>query len=398
MDAPGFDTLIKKDADTADTLALIVRTINDFYQTKFVRECAKELCAPGTPRNECLRNVFDYALRNIKFILDTAGRENVFTPALTIIKGEGDCKKITVFIASVLKAAGIEPVLKHVVYTSDDPWTHIYVIVPNPTLPNYIAIDPADNSEFGKEVSYKSSTLYFLDGKKMELHQMGSPNWNENSFSTGCHSMTADLDHIGAAVFRSPFNTTQTHKGKFSLAEQRGAFLKLIENNLHGAATNLVALTQSNPEQLNVFWKNFGGSPDSLKEAILKGAAKKQVGNIFEDIGNYAAAAVPIVNAATNLVTTIAPNSGIAKSFQLMSHTATAHENSAIPGAIPLDAAGHSYPPYQPSAGSFFSPVGFIFKSALLISMLHVSPDLKSILTTAAVMLPVLFLFVKKKF
>jgi hypothetical protein len=306
-----FDTLIKADATTDDTLALIVSTAKDYSKHGFAQECAKLLCPPGTDRDTCLRNVFNYYCRNVKYILDQKGIEKVYTPARTISEGEGDCKKAATYIASVLLATGrpdLVPVFKWVLYSGNDEFSHIYVIVPiNGSTNNYVTLDPTNNCQYDKEVKYNNGTLYFVNGKKMELRQMGySDNemkgrfnipWS-NHINEGTSKMTNDLEQIslpgiGAASSKAiKLPVPAAHKaivakltqGKPQLAaslnniplvNQRGAFLQLIKTNSGGIASNLVQVLAKKPDALNALWKTIGGDETHLKQMILAGSKVK---------------------------------------------------------------------------------------------------------------------------
>ena len=204
MENVGFDKTIKKDANTDDTLRLIVHTAIVYSKGDFAKHTAKLLCPKGTSRDACLRAIFDYYCRNVVYKLDPTGTEIINTPNKTIIDGQGDCKKAATFIASILLAAGIEPIFKHVFYDNNDQYTHIYIIVGTPD--NYITLDPTNNCNYDKEVKYKHGTLYFVNGKKMDLKlvgklddvhdntpsQVAGINWSGN-----CASMHDDLSIIG---------------------------------------------------------------------------------------------------------------------------------------------------------------------------------------------------------
>lgn len=170
----GFDKLIKKNASVEDTLDLIVKVANECSKKSYVNSIVKRF-SPIHDRNEFLRNVFNYYCRNVVYQLDGTGTEEVHNPELTITNGTGDCKKAATFLASILIAAGIEPVFKHVYYEGEQDYTHIYIIVPDPDFKNYITLDPTNNCEYDKEVNYKSATLYFTNGTNMELRHMGKP-------------------------------------------------------------------------------------------------------------------------------------------------------------------------------------------------------------------------------
>lgn len=190
-----FD-IVKQNATVDDTLRTIVNAVNQCKQSAFIQQVVAEISKLHNPQTDKLgfiRELFAFICRNLTYKLDINGIEEVWTPELTMREKIYDCKKGSVFIASVLAAAGIEPILKHVYYASPgggvENWTHIYTIVPNPDTNNYITVDTTNDCRFNTEVNYKTGTLYFLNGKKMELHMMG----NSNAVQTLTPEQRADL-------------------------------------------------------------------------------------------------------------------------------------------------------------------------------------------------------------
>lgn len=516
----GFNTLIKADADTRDTLQLIVHTVNSYSHSAFALACAKKLCPPGTSSEDCTRNIFNYYCRNVDYVLDQPGIEKVYTPQRTIIEGGGDCKKSATFLASVLVAAGITPVLKHVHYKGNDNYTHIYVIVPNPDLSNYITLDPTNHCKYNEEVSSNRQTLYFLNGKVMELRAMGNANLNTSNLTwsedvlRGTDEMMGDLETVGdsllgkhhhglrsllphlstrarmlvikhhvnphtailadalgvspvdgkkmmglelvegsegvygpdfiegpdyifgpdyigkrkkGGLFKKLFNVWKST----SLAALRGPFLFLVKFNVHNLAKHLLKAFEEHPAKVEKFWTQFGGKTSSLKKVIVSGAKKKRLLGPADDYGmiygpdfigacssmGFApaaalAAATPILVAVANLFKG-SKNKSASDGFAAAADAATgisSDPNFKPPTDTPIDKEGetgnapgaleHSYERIlrqeKESKGSFFSPVGFVFKTVLIISILHINPTLKSYLESIAISAPILFYAVKK--
>lgn len=273
MEAIGFDKLISKHASTEDTLRLIVDTVNDYSKSGFVRDAVKKLCPPGTDRNTCIRNIFDYYCRNVDYLLDDKGVEKVYTPARTISEGAGDCKKAATLVASFLVAAGINPVLKHVFYQGNDDYTHIYVIVLN-SDGTYITLDPTNNCKFNSEVSYSHGSLHFLDGKVMELRQMGNSGMGGKviqnfDFADGLHDVMSEIESIGNSGVIPGTGGTVPHD------IQRETFLKIVRMNQEDIASIIALALSSDPHALDSYWKSIGGDIAELKKAVIDGAKKK---------------------------------------------------------------------------------------------------------------------------
>lgn len=334
-----FDILVKQNATVDDTLRLIINAVNHCKSSPFVQKIVDELHLSDRVKSpwpqvqqdykyEQIKKLFDWICRNAKYKLDNPGIEEVWTPEKVILEGTFDCKKISVLISSVLACAGIDSVLKHVYYSGADgsleDFTHIYVIVPNPDLQNYITVDPTNECRYNKEVESNKQTLYFLNGKKMDLHMMGrapqapappaapapQPGVNTDCFTSQVHNTACQLENemsgimggtlpgqtIGLLNKTGNFNYTVAgqilHDAKvLPFAPIRAAFLGLLylggllkntslKINLPYNLANAWGHTSTDPNpdnnsasQFKKMWWEFGGEADGapLKKAILAG-------------------------------------------------------------------------------------------------------------------------------
>lgn len=315
-----FDILVNKNATVDDTLRLIVNAVNVCKNSPFVQKIVQEL-GPVSNKEVFIKKLFDWICRNAKYKLDVPGIEEVWTPEKVIREGTYDCKKISVLISSVLQAAGIESILKHVYYSGTDgslkDYTHIYVIVPNPDEYNYITVDPTNDCKYDSEVQSSKQTLYYLNGKKMELHMMGRP------YSTGAAQPAnpVTLPYVpDTSCFRSVVNATacqlesqmmgasnygnDTIAGSnqyfsYTLAEEvkhiaavpllsapRAAFLgllylgKLLANTpiKLNLARWIAFAWNANPNGFRKLWWSLGGEADA---SVIQTALKKIVGGVI---------------------------------------------------------------------------------------------------------------------
>lgn len=552
MENIGFDKLIKKNASVDDTLALIIKSSIECSKMPFVKSIVEKL-GPTTPKSEFIRRVFDYYCRNVEYTLDKEGTESVHTPALVIVNGKGDCKKAATFLASVLIAAGIEPIFKHVYYDGSDLYTHIYIIVGNPDYNNYITLDPTNDCKFNKEVDYRTGTLYFTNGKHMELRLMGASkpqhhqqhhqNYNNRGmfnipfateiyagsdemcgiieetavgfnlsdikrlqhlkphpqknfipahktflhhkdihphhavlydifemhptkglmagpeYISGFHLfeklkevvqvIKKDIQHVAAQV--GPLLSKVVDKFKtVSLAIPRGAFLGLVELNVHGLATHLIDAWNIDHEKVDNKWKSIGGDPNILKKAMVSGSKRKAIlgpDNIMgydmvlgpEDIQGYGtingpqyvgvvvatglaaaiASATPVLVMISKMIHEMKPNSpadaalsGVAAgavgaasdpAFNPNAPEFVAHMdatgNPVYPPSYPGEAPGQYGPPH--SGNICGSVPGFIFKVLLLLILnpFHFNPSVISVLSWIAIVAPITIYygFIKKQ-
>jgi Transglutaminase-like superfamily len=281
--------ILATDATVDDTLEAIVNTVNDWSNNPFSVEAAKAFDPKGN-KLDYMHRLFDWCCANVDYKLDPNGTEYINTPNLTFLNGTGDCKKITIFLASILKAAGITPVLKHVYYDGNTRYSHIYVIVPYPDLSNYITLDPTNECKFNKEVEYADATLYFLDGSKkeldMDLVMMGNSNTGNDMvgiIAHGCRGMDNSMGIIAMNV-ANPTHAeilkkllpkhpaTAEHLANIPIENQRGSFLEMVKMNVDGLATHLLTAMAKNPEGFSDFWGKIGGNVNEIKQAVLDGA------------------------------------------------------------------------------------------------------------------------------
>ena len=305
-------------ASIQDTIRYILNFVNKYSSDPFVVQFASDL-QPSGDKEQFIKRLFNYICQNGYYKLDEDGEEEVWTPAKTIRtrnsagKFQYDCKKITILIGSILKAAGIDPVLKHVYYTDDKggykDYTHIYIIVPYPDMQHYITVDPTNSCMYNTEVDHDKATLYFLNGQTQEaapmnLHLMGNNNQKSKSpsvlsmfgESAGCvecdmnaivrksnYNYEADTIGLKNDYFSFTAGEKAGHIAKVALLSiPRNAFLgilylgKLLANTplkLNWAA-RLAAAWNKNKAQVRKTWWKLGGTADAkaLQTAIIKGS------------------------------------------------------------------------------------------------------------------------------
>lgn len=73
-------------------------------------------------------SIFCYVLENVQYKVDVAGYQFIKSPARLLSDGEGDCKSMTIFIASCLWCLGISCKIRFVGFGSGSQYTHVYPI------------------------------------------------------------------------------------------------------------------------------------------------------------------------------------------------------------------------------------------------------------------------------
>lgn len=358
-----FQLDITDNATTQDTVDTIIKVINKTTLEGFAPQLARAL-NPNTDKLQYIKRLFDFICENVNYKEDPAGWEKVVTPAKLFLDTQGDCKKMTTAIAAVLKAAGIEPLLKVVSYDGHN-WKHIYVITKIDG--KYYTLDPVNKKTFDSEVGHKLAAVYNLAGNfeimpGTKLSVLGSAS---NDFDKGLSSLCNDMDSINlsgmfggssnvcgidldeisehyskninpgmsglldklkaavnrvATVVKTDVNKVVTvvkadvnaitKDAKIVLAAPlRGAFLGLIllgkelektPLKMHLALHLAQAWQHDNGKKLSDIWTSFGGKPSELKAVIVKGSGTPIAG--IEGLGIIAEVGAALAAAAPILV------------------------------------------------------------------------------------------------
>lgn len=78
--------------------------------------------------DEKCRAVFSYLARNVHYKLDPYGVQYIKTPARLLRDGEGDCKSLTMFIASCLHVLNVPCRVRFVNFDGGCQYTHVYPV------------------------------------------------------------------------------------------------------------------------------------------------------------------------------------------------------------------------------------------------------------------------------
>jgi len=94
------------------------------------KECTKEFAKYLKGRNilETCKNIFYFLKKNIKYIKDKEGIQDVKSPCKTFSDGFADCKSLSIFAASILKNLKIPYKYRLASYSNSKIPTHIYVV------------------------------------------------------------------------------------------------------------------------------------------------------------------------------------------------------------------------------------------------------------------------------
>lgn len=87
--------------------------------------------------------IFGYLIDKVTYREDPDGVQLVKTPARLLHDGVGDCKSMSIFIASCLHCLGIPFVFRFVGFTNNQIYSHVYVVA-NPGTAKQVILDPVE--------------------------------------------------------------------------------------------------------------------------------------------------------------------------------------------------------------------------------------------------------------
>jgi hypothetical protein len=253
----------------------------------------------GRTDQETARNIFNWVVTNIKYNKDGAN-QIVRLPSGILRTKEGDCKSMSLLIASLLANNGITPTFIYTSYRPDPTPSHIYVEMQDGTILD--AVWRRYNSEKTPTHKYKKimdiSYLSGIDGCSCGL---GAINLKPKQKTTQTKKPLINLSKVGQGV------------KKVGLSAGRTLFLAMIKNNLDGTASKLAT---GNVTSQMALWKKAGGDSTALGNAIKTGASKpakklnflpklkgillkKKINGIGEDVDKQTINAIRLVATGT---------------------------------------------------------------------------------------------------
>lgn len=72
--------------------------------------------------------IFCYVIDNVQYQVDKAGYQFIKSPARLLTDGVGDCKSMTIFIASCLHCLGVKHTIRFVNFDGGKQYSHVYPI------------------------------------------------------------------------------------------------------------------------------------------------------------------------------------------------------------------------------------------------------------------------------
>lgn len=216
-----FLDTVSLSADGDATVNLITKTINQHTNSDYIKQVVNILRYEPAPDNiEFAKRLFYICCYLIKYRKDPEGHEIIFTPAMLMKVKQGDCKKFTTFICTVLKAAGINSASKVCSYEPGADWQHIYAIMFTDNQKGYITLDPVNHKKYDSEVRYYKARVNFFNftySKTLmnKLSVMGNlpenfaNNFNLQGIGDACGAILSDLGGVeDTGLYQSLINPT----------------------------------------------------------------------------------------------------------------------------------------------------------------------------------------------
>ena len=129
MISDGKNRLIKIGGN-ADVVNAFCSCYEEFKNqpTKLVRQLKEVAGIGGADRESVCEAVFGYMCENVRYQLDPDGEQYIKSPARLLKDGCGDCKSLTMFIASCLHCLGIPCIVRFVNFDGGNQYTHVYPV------------------------------------------------------------------------------------------------------------------------------------------------------------------------------------------------------------------------------------------------------------------------------
>ncbi len=235
--ATGQRTLIKADGITSEIVQAVLSTFRQSHSQAFpLSQLLK-----GVNAQDTARRVFDLIKHNIRYVLDTAGQQDIPTPSRVVGQGFSDCKGYAILAVSLLKGAGVDGGFRFVSYKkSDTRPTHVYAFA---KLSNgqTLTIDPCmpgfnQEQTYQHKQDYPMSAIYAISGPDDELERIASPNLDPEM-----HGPMADLQLMReaaalegaiASTISGPDAIALQRASEEAVADYDAAIRALAEGNL----------------------------------------------------------------------------------------------------------------------------------------------------------------------
>lgn len=136
---PNFLNIFRTRGNNEDVINEVLAVFDDY------KEQPSRIVAPlmGYDYTTICRTIFDYVIEHVIYKEDPDGVQYVKTPARLISDGVGDCKSMSIFIASCLYCLQVPFCFRFVSFNDMFIYTHVYIAV-MPGTEYEIILDPVE--------------------------------------------------------------------------------------------------------------------------------------------------------------------------------------------------------------------------------------------------------------
>lgn len=144
MTVDGKDTLLKI-GQNGDIIKCWLDCYNRFKDQP--REIVQDIRRIGSVNDRC-EAIFGYLCNHVKYKEDERGYQWIKSPGRLLRDGIGDCKSLTLFVASCLNCCGIPCIVRFVNFDGGSQYTHVYPVAIDENG-NEIIMDMCETDEQG---------------------------------------------------------------------------------------------------------------------------------------------------------------------------------------------------------------------------------------------------------
>lgn len=287
----------------------------------------------GTTAADAPRNVWQFLKKQIRYKADTGLDQKAQLPAALITTGTGDCKSYTLFAAGILTCLGYQVTIRFTSYDSSRIPGHVYLLASkggttwvvdavhrgpfntekpytyhkdHPMRISVIAgIQPDTYTTTGPELVPGLGAIRLKDAFKAAKKVVTAPRRAAvNLLKKAGNQIAPGLTKKAENLLDKGKKAAEDHIKKQIGVPARNAFLLLVSANAFGFATILAGKDRS---KVSAKWKNLGGNPTALWQAVDRAKGKKPLlrkgDKVGSPVGSVTAATVgTVLIAATPVV------------------------------------------------------------------------------------------------
>lgn len=129
MISDGKNRLLKVGGN-ADVISCFQTCYKEFCNQprKLVRQLQTSGVGSRMSVDDKCQEIFGYMCRKVRYKLDPDGDQYIKSPARLLADGCGDCKSLTMFVASCLHCCGIPCIVRFVNFDGGNQYTHVYPV------------------------------------------------------------------------------------------------------------------------------------------------------------------------------------------------------------------------------------------------------------------------------